>query len=146
MGALLSIYTDKLYDEKIATRNLKNFGFWEWAEQEKVLRQYGLWRELKQGTRTNQVAALVKGVADNTKINRNMIYLVGGIVSEFYEEALDHQTKKLEDAYDQIQRDSILIDTLKAELAVADRANTSLIEKGKKVNTSSEQIPIDVEA
>ncbi|RIA81494.1 hypothetical protein C1645_836910, partial [Glomus cerebriforme] len=94
--------------------------------------------------RTNPVAALVKGVADNSKINRNIIYLVGGIVSVFYEEVLDHQTHKLEEAYEQNQRDSITIDELKAKLAAVSKTPTSLNQMSK-VNNLTEKEPIVIE-
>ncbi|RIA84433.1 hypothetical protein C1645_832282 [Glomus cerebriforme] len=144
MGATISTYTDKFYDEKVVSVDTKNFNFWEWAEQEKFLRRNNLWHELKQGNRINPVAALVKGVSENSKINRNIIYLVGGIVSVFYEEALDHQTHKLEEAYEQNQKDSITIDELKAKLAAASKTPTSLNQKSK-VNNSAEQTPIIIE-
>ncbi|RIA90106.1 hypothetical protein C1645_738101 [Glomus cerebriforme] len=144
MGATISTYTDKFFDEKVVTVDTKNLNFWEWTEQEKFFRRNNLWHELKQENRTNPVAALVKGVADNSKINRNVIYLVGGIVSVFYEETLDHQTHKLEKAYEQNQKDSITIDELKAKLAVASKTPTSLNQKSKG-NVSAEQEPIVIE-
>ncbi|RIA81801.1 hypothetical protein C1645_863992 [Glomus cerebriforme] len=144
MGATISTYTDKFFDEKVVTVDTKNFNFWEWSEQEKFLRRNNLWHELKQGNRTNPVATLVKGVSDNSKINRNIIYLVGGIVSVFYEEALDHQSHKLEEAYEQNQKDSITIDELKAKLAAVSKIPTSLNQKSK-VNNSAEKEPIVIE-
>ncbi|RIA88525.1 hypothetical protein C1645_826207 [Glomus cerebriforme] len=144
MGATISTYTDKFFDEKVVTVDTKNFNFWEWSEQEKFFRRNNLWHELKQGNRTNPVAALVKGVSDNSKINRNIIYLVGGIVSVFYEEALDHQTHKLEEAYEQNQRDSITIDELKAKLAAVSKTPTSLNQKSK-VHDSAEKDLIVIE-
>ncbi|RIA86105.1 hypothetical protein C1645_856788 [Glomus cerebriforme] len=144
MGATISTYTDKFYDEKVISVDTKNFNFWEWAEQEKFLRRNNLWHELKQGNRTNPVAALVKGISDNSKINRNIIYLVGGIVSVFYEEVLDHQTHKLEEAYEQNQRDSITIDEFKAKLAAVSKTYTSLNQKSK-VNNSAEKELIVIE-
>ncbi|RIA89657.1 hypothetical protein C1645_850633 [Glomus cerebriforme] len=118
MGATISTYTDKFYDEKV--------------------------HELKQGNRTNLIAALVKGISDNSKINRNIIYLVRGIVSVFYEEALDHQTHKLEEAYKQNQRNSITINELKAKLAAVSKTHTSLNQKSK-VDNSAEKEPIVIE-
>ncbi|RIA79886.1 hypothetical protein C1645_839711 [Glomus cerebriforme] len=87
----------------------------------------------------------MKEVSENTKINRNVLYLVRGLVSDFYEEMLDHQTKKLEEAYEQNQRDSILIDTLKANLAVAKKMISTLFDKSNRTNNSAEQEPIVIE-
>ncbi|RIA96144.1 hypothetical protein C1645_755832 [Glomus cerebriforme] len=129
MGATISTYTDKFYDEKIVSVDTKNFNFWEWSEQEKFLRRKNLWHELKQGNRTNPVASSER---------------VGGIVSVFYEEALDHQTHKLEEAYEQNQRDSITIDELKAKLAAVSKTPTSLNQKNK-VHNSAKKEPIVIE-
>ncbi|RIA93762.1 hypothetical protein C1645_818948 [Glomus cerebriforme] len=102
MGATLSTYTDKLYDEKIAP-------------------------------------------------------LDGGVVSTFYEEILDHLHNQLEEAYEQNQRNSILINTLKAKLAAASTKNkrnsqtsasaiplTSQLTNLVSNSGSSKETPIDV--
>ncbi|RIA94192.1 hypothetical protein C1645_818372 [Glomus cerebriforme] len=67
-----------------------------------------------------------------------------GIVSVFYEEALDHQTHKLKEAYEQNQRDIITIDELKVKLAAVSKTPTSLNQKSK-VNISAEKEPIVIE-
>ncbi|RIA98082.1 hypothetical protein C1645_813328 [Glomus cerebriforme] len=144
MGATISTFTDKFFDEKVVTVDTKNFNFWEWSEQEKFFRRNNIWHELKQGNRMNHVAALVKGISENSKINRNILYLVRRIVSIFYEEALDHQTQKLEEAYEQNQRDAITIDEFKAKLAAMSKTSTSLKQKSK-VNISAEKEPIFIE-
>ncbi|RIA93715.1 hypothetical protein C1645_819007 [Glomus cerebriforme] len=57
---------------------------------------------MKKGSIINNTARLIKGISDNTAINRNILYLVGGVVSDFYEDCLAKLTMDIENKYEEL--------------------------------------------
>ncbi|RIA96992.1 hypothetical protein C1645_814647 [Glomus cerebriforme] len=109
MGATISQHTDLFYNEYIASMEAKNFCHAEWGAQEAFLKKHNLWVDMKQGNTVNNTARLVKGVSDHTAISRNILYLVGGVVSAFYEDSMNKVVRRLEAIYEESQNKDLII-------------------------------------
>ncbi|RIA97000.1 hypothetical protein C1645_856027 [Glomus cerebriforme] len=145
MGATISQHTDLFYNEYIASLEAKNFCRLEWGAQEAFLKKHNLWVDMKQGSHVNNTARLVKGVSDHTTISRNILYLVGGVVSTFYEDNMNKVVHRLEAIYDESQnKDLIISERTEALAAARDQIELLQRERANHICHSS-QTPMSIE-
>ncbi|RIA91623.1 hypothetical protein C1645_821774 [Glomus cerebriforme] len=145
MGATISQYTDLFYNEHIAPLEAKNYCRLEWGAQEAFLKKHNLWIDMKQGNIINNTARLVKEVSDNTAISRNILYLVGGVVSKFYEECMIKLDCRLVTLSEKSDAKDIIISELTVNLEVTHDMIVKLQQERINHICSSTQIPISIE-
>ncbi|RIA94427.1 hypothetical protein C1645_818050 [Glomus cerebriforme] len=115
MGVTISQHTDLFYNEYIASLEAKNYCRLEW------------------------------GVSDNTAISRNILYLVGRVVSKFYEESMNKCVRRLEAIYEESQAKDLTISELTTNLKVARDMIAKLQQERTNHTYSSIQTPINIE-
>ncbi|RIA85588.1 hypothetical protein C1645_830546 [Glomus cerebriforme] len=142
MGATISQHTNLFYNEYVASLEAKNYCRLEWGAQEAFLKKHNLWVDMKQGNIINNTAHLVKGISDNTTISRNILYLVGGVVSRFYEESMNKLVHRLEAIFKESQAKDLIISELTANLEVAHDMIAKLQQERTNHTYSSSQTPI----
>ncbi|RIA80728.1 hypothetical protein C1645_838176 [Glomus cerebriforme] len=100
---------------------------------------------MKQENTVNSTTHLVKGVSEITAISRNILYLVGGVISIFYEDNINKVIQHLQAIHEESQAKDLIIVNLTAKLDSA----RDLIEKLQHEKTnhicSSTQTPIIIE-
>ncbi|RIA84156.1 hypothetical protein C1645_832701 [Glomus cerebriforme] len=141
MGATISQHTDLFYNEYVASLEAKNFCRLEWGAQEAFLKKYNLWVDMKQGSIVNNTAHLVKGVSDNTAISRNILYLVSGVISTFYEDNMNKLVHRLEAIFKESQNKDLIIAERTAALDAAQYSNMEISSGSTStINTNDSSI------
>ncbi|RIA82516.1 hypothetical protein C1645_835238 [Glomus cerebriforme] len=138
MEVTVSTYSDKLFNEYIHPIECKNIGNKTHTDFTNLTQHYNLWKDVKnKDGSVNNVGCFVKGVSDYTQISPAVIFLIGRIVSKFYEDILDANIRSLNEALEELTRYKITIDELKAKLAAADLEQPILTTSSRSTSTEN---------